>query len=98
VGVLAAINVLGDKEFDDEGVFVDMRNSFWVQASLPLEALSSDDVEVGLTVGAGNGVYTTDTDPNLAQVSLDVSSGDYFAQFILNPEAEITFLVFGASF
>jgi len=29
---------------------------------------------------------------------LDVSSGDYFSQFILNPEAEITFLVFGASF
>lgn len=85
--VLGAFNFSGDPE-----------NSFWVQASLPLEALSSDDVEVGLTVGAGNGVYTTDTDPNLVQVSLDVSSGDYFSQFILNPEAEITFLVFGASF
>jgi hypothetical protein len=85
--VLGAFNFSGDPE-----------NSFWVQASLPLEALSSDDVEVVLTVGAGNGVYTTDTDPNLVQVSLDVSSGDYFSQFILNPEAEITFLVFGASF
>ena len=49
-------------------------------------------------LGVGNGVYTTDTDPNLAQVSIDVSSGDYFAQYILNPEAEITFLVFGTSF
>ena len=76
--VMGAFNFSGDAE-----------DSFWVQASLPLSALSSDDVEVGLTVGAGNGVYTTDTDPNLVQVSLDVSSGDYFAQYILNPEAEI---------
>lgn len=85
--VMGAFNFSGDSE-----------DSFWVQASLPLEALSSDDVEVDLTVGVGNGVYTTDTDPNLAQVSIDVSSGDYFAQYILNPEAEITFLVFGTSF
>jgi hypothetical protein len=85
--VLGAINVSGDLEDADP-----------VTASLPLEVLSSDDVEVGLTVGAGDGVYTTDTDPNLVQVSLDVASGDYFGQFILNPEAEITFLVFGMSF
>lgn len=85
--VMAAFNFSGDSE-----------DSFWVEASLPLDALSTDDVEVGVTVGGGDGVYTTDTDPNLVQVSLDVSSGDYFAQFILNPEAEITFLVFGTSF
>ncbi len=48
--VLGAFNFSGDPE-----------NSFLVQASQPLEALPSDDVEVGLTVGAGNGVYTTDT-------------------------------------
>jgi hypothetical protein len=97
--VLGAINVSGDLEDADPVTGEqDSRNSFWVQASLPLEVLSSDDVEVGLTVGAGDGVYTTDTDPNLVQVSLDVASGDYFGQFILNPEAEITFLVFGMSF
>ena len=84
--VMGAFNFSGDSE-----------DSFWVQAPLPLEALFSDDVEVNLTVGVGNGVYTTDTDPNLA-VSIDVSSGDYFAQYILNPETEITFLVFGTSF
>ena len=50
--VMGAFNFSGDSE-----------DSFWVQASLPLEALSSDDVEVDLTVGVGNGVYTTDTDP-----------------------------------
>jgi hypothetical protein len=84
---MAAFNFSGDSE-----------DSFWAQASMPLEALSTDDVEVGVTIGGGNGVYTTDTDPNLVQVSLDVASGDYFSQFILNPEAEITFLVFGMSF
>jgi hypothetical protein len=85
--LLAAFNFSGDAE-----------DSFWLQASMPLAALSRNDVEVGVTLGAGNGLYTTDTDPALVQVSLDVSSGDYFAQYILNPEAEITFLVFGTSF
>ena len=84
--VMAAFNFLGDSD-----------NSFWVEASIPLAALSGD-VEVGLTLGAGNGVYTTDGDPGLVSVSLDVSDGDYFGSYILNPEAEISFLVFGRSF
>lgn len=85
--VMGAFNFSGDPD-----------DSFWVEASLPLEMLTTDDTEVGITVGAGDGVYTTDTDPTLVSVSLDVSSGDYFAQYILNPDAEITFLVFGMSF
>ena len=87
LSVMGAFNVLGDAD-----------DSFWVEASLPLAALSSEDVEVGLTVGAGNGVYTTDTDPMIAQVSLDVSKDDWFGSYILNPDAEITFLVIGKSF
>ncbi len=85
--VMGAFNFSGDSE-----------DSFWLEASLPLAALSTDDVEVGIGLGAGNGVYTTDTDPNLVSVSLNVAAGDYFAQYILNPDAEITFLVFGTSF
>lgn len=85
--VLGAFNFSGDSE-----------DSFWLEASLPLAALSTDDVEVGVTVGAGNGVYTTDTDPALVSISLDLAAGDYFAQYILNPDAEITFLVFGTTF
>ena len=88
--VMAAFNFLGDAD-----------DSYWVEASVPLAALSGD-VEVGLTVGAGNGVYTNDGaaegDPGLVSISLDVSDGDYFASYILNPDLETTFLVFGRSF
>ena len=86
VGVMAALNFLGDSD-----------DSFWVEASVPLAALSGD-ADVGLTVGAGNGVYTADGDPALVSVSLDVAMGDYFGSYILNPDQEITFLVFGRSF
>ena len=85
--VMAAFNFSGDSE-----------DSFWLEASMPLAALSTNDVEVGLGLGAGNGVYTTDTDPALVTISLNIAAGDYFAQYILNPDAEITFLVFGTSF
>ena len=84
--VLAAFNFYGDAD-----------DSFWVEASVPLEALSGD-AEVGLTVGGGNGFYTSDGDPALVSVSLDVGMGDYFGSYILNPDAEISFLVFGRSF
>ncbi len=85
--VMGALNVLGDGE-----------DSIWLEASVPLEMLSSGDTEVGLSVGAGNGVYTTDTDPMLVSVSLNVSKEDWFGSYILNPDAEITFLVIGKSF
>ena len=85
--VMGAINLLGDGD-----------DSFWVEASVPLEMLSSGDTVVGLTVGGGNGFYTTDTDPMVASVSLDVSKDDWFGSYILNPDAEITFLVIGKSF
>lgn len=85
--VLAAYNFLGDGE-----------DSFWLEASFPLPSLTDGDTEVGVTVGAGNGAYTTDTDPQLVSVSLDVARDGYFGSYILNPDAEITFLVFGRSF
>ena len=71
---------------------------FWVEASMPLKMLSSENTEVGLSIGGGNGSYTTDTDPMVASVSIDVSKDDWFGSYILNPEAEITFLVIGKSF
>ena len=53
---------------------------------------------MSLTVGAGNGVYTSDTDPMVASIGVNVSNDDYFASYILNPDKETTFLVVGKSF
>ena len=69
-----------------------------------------EETAVSVTVGLGNGVYTyeADEDPaddeapedtiDLVSVGLNMSKGDYFASYILNPNRESTFLVFGRSF
>ena len=57
-----------------------------------------DETAVSITVGAGNGVYTTDTDPMLVSAGVNFSKGDYFASYILNPDKESSFMVFGKSF
>ncbi len=74
----------------------DADDSFWVEASLDLGEV--EETAVSVTAGLGNGVYTTDTDPALVSVGLNMSKGDYFASYILNPDKESTFLVFGRSF
>jgi hypothetical protein len=57
-----------------------------------------DETAVSITAGAGNGAYTTDSDPTLVTIGVNLSKGDYFASYILNPDKESTFLVFGRSF
>lgn len=74
----------------------DPDDSFWVEATYDLGEMEGTAVSV--TAGFGNGVYTTDTDPALASVGLSMSKGDYFASYILNPDKESSFLVFGRSF
>ena len=85
ISLAAGINVLNDPE-----------NSLWVEAGMGLGQLG--DADVGLSVGLGNGKYTSDTDPMVAAVGLNVSHGDYFASYILNPDKKNTFLTFGRSF
>jgi hypothetical protein len=85
VSVTGAFNVSGDSE-----------DSFWLEATYDLGEI--DETAVSITAGAGNGVYTADTDPMLVTVGVNVSKGDYFASYILNPDRETTFLVFGRSF
>lgn len=82
---LVAFNFSGDPE-----------DSFWVEATYDLGEL--EETAVSVTAGFGNGVYTTDTDPALVSVGLNMSKGDYFASYILNPDKESSFLVFGRSF
>jgi hypothetical protein len=85
ISLMAAFNFLGDSE-----------DSFYLEASYDLGEI--EEVGVSLSAGVGNGVYTTDTDPDLVNVSLSLSKGDYSAAYILNPDQETTFLVFGKSF
>ena len=85
ISIAAAINLLNDPD-----------NSLWVEAGMGLGEVG--DAEVGLSVGLGNGMYTSDTDPMVAAIGLNVSQGDYFASYILNPDKKNTFLTFGRSF
>ena len=85
LSALVAYNVSGDAD-----------NSFWAEATYDLGEM--EETAVSVTVGLGNGAYTTDADPALVSVGLNMSKGDYFASYILNPDRETTFLVFGRSF
>ena len=76
--------------------FGDPDNSFWAEATYDLGEM--EETAVSVTVGLGNGFYTTTTDPALVSVGLNMGKGDYFASYILNPDKESTFLVFGRSF
>lgn len=85
LSALAAFNFSGDPD-----------DSFWVEATYDLGEM--EETAVSVTAGFGNGVYTTDTDPALVSVGLNMGKGDYFASYILNPDRESSFLVFGRSF
>lgn len=85
LSALAAFNFSGDPD-----------DSFWVEATYDLGEM--EETAVSVTAGLGNGVYTTDTDPALVSVGLNMGKGDYFASYILNPDRESSFLVFGRSF
>ena len=85
VSLMAAFNFSGDSE-----------SSFWIEASYDVGEI--DETAVSFAVGAGNGVYTTDTKPMLASIGVNLSKDGYSAAYILNPDKETTFLVFGKSF
>ncbi len=97
LSALVAYNFSGDSD-----------NSFWAEATYDLGEM--EETAVSVTVGLGNGVYTYEVDENpgdgedpedtidLVSVGLNMSKGDYFASYILNPNRESTFLVFGRSF
>ncbi len=76
-------------------------------ATLVAYNVSGDDdnsayVELGygpVTLGMGNGFYTVGDDPDFGMVSLGISASRdiYSVSYILNPEQETSFLVFGIS-
>ena len=85
LSALVAYNFSGDAD-----------NSFWAEATYDLGEM--EETAVSVTVGFGNGFYTTTTDPALVSVGLNMGKGDNFASYILNPDKESAFLVFGRSF
>jgi len=85
LSLAGAINILND---DD--------NSLWLEANYGFGEIG--ETEVSASVGLGNGVYTVDSDPMLVSVGVNASKGDYFASYIINPDRELNFLVFGRSF
>lgn len=91
LSALAAYNFSGDSD-----------NSFWVEATYDLGEM--EETAVSVTAGLGNGVYTHEDGEDsedttaLVSVGLNMSKGDYFASYILNPNRESSFLVFGRSF
>ena len=83
--VTGAFNLLGD---DDDSIYLEV--------NVPLSEI--EGVALTLTGAAGNGFYTTDTDFAPIVVGIGASKDSYSASYILNPDSELSFLVFGKSF
>lgn len=88
--LLVGINVYGD--YDDMGTNEDLlddkvRNSTYLELSYN-----------AFTIGLGNGVYSTDGE--FAPVSLGVTANrdNFSASYIINPDQETSFLIFGVNF
>lgn len=76
----------------------DANNSIY--AEMGYAAYEKDGYTVNLMAGAGNYVYIHDPsgDFNWVNLGLTASKGSLFTSFILNPELETDFFVFGYSF
>jgi len=89
---LGSLSIMG--AFNFRG---DVDDSYYVELGLPLSSLSDDETEVSLSAALGNGVYVVKDDPALVFIGINVSQGDYSASYIVNPDSELNFLVFGKS-
>jgi hypothetical protein len=66
---------------------------------LTYDLYEKEQVSASLVIGAGDGVYLLDNDRlNVVNVGLTASSGAISVTYIVNPQAETNFLVFGYSF
>ncbi len=83
----AAVNFLGDPE-----------NSVYLEGTYLI--FSEENLSADITIGAGNAIYVSseDTGFNAVSMALNVTKGSYMASYILNPEARISWLVFGVNF
>ena len=82
VSILAAANVSGD--FDDNDV---IRNSAYFEL-----------IYGALSLGLGNGLYSTDGEFAPVSFGISASRENFSASYIINPDKETSFLVFGVNF
>jgi hypothetical protein len=89
---LGAVNIYGD--IDAAG---DKRNSFYLEAGY--ELYNEDDLSVNAFAGVGNELYVVndDGDPGLVNLGVTASKGNLSASYIINAEADVSYLVFGYS-
>ena len=90
VSILAGFFFLNDDEEED---------ALYVEVGYDLGEVS-DGVTAGLFGAVGSGQYhdTSDSAIKFVNAGLSVANDEYSASYIINPEAETTFLVFGKSF
>ena len=75
----------------------DPENSLYFEVGY--DFYEKEDVSAGFVVGAGDGVYLMNSDDlNVVNVGITASSGSMFVSYIVNPQSETNFIVFGYSF
>ena len=82
VSLLVAANVSGDYNENDES-----RNSAYLEFTYG-----------SLSLGLGNGLYSTDGEFSPVSLGISVSRDNFSASYIINPDKETSFLVFGINF
>ena len=82
VSVLAAANVSGD--VDDDGK---SRNSAYLELTYG-----------AFSLGLGNGAYSTDGEFSPVSIGVSARRDNFSASYIINPDQETSFLVFGVNF
>ncbi|NOG45465.1 MAG: hypothetical protein HND50_09545 [Calditrichaeota bacterium] len=87
ISLLAAYNFYG----------ADQDRSFYFEAGY--ELYSKDEMSVSAFAGLGNNIYVSDAagDPTLVNVGVSASKGALSASYILNPDLDTNYLVFGYS-
>lgn len=75
----------------------DPDNSLYLEAGY--DFYNKEDISARLIVGAGDGVYVSDSDKlDIVNVGISTSSGPVSVSYIINPQAETNYLVFGYTF
>ena len=95
------IEVMASYESGDlsGAVAVDVLNGntdLWVELGYALGEVG--DADVGVSLGLGNEKYTSDGDPMLALIGVNVSHGDYFGSYQINPDHKRNMVFVGKNF